>query len=109
MKQFSTIAQIPEATGAVISDASGTLLDCAGSVDGESAGAVNAFCVEVLGKVGEMLGLATFHSAVIVGTQIACAISTPDNVVLCVYFDPARPTALIEKKIQDIVQRRMKP
>src|SRR4051812_31499228 len=109
MKQFSLIAQLPEATGAVMSEPSGALLDCAGAIDAEAAGAVNAFCVQVFGKAGESLGLGSFQHAAIVGDHTACALSAPEGVVLGVYFDPARPAALIEKKIQDIVQRRVKP
>lgn len=109
MKQFSLIAQLPEATGAVMSDATGALIDCAGTLDAEACGAVNAFCVQIVGKAGETLGLGGFQHGVIIGDHIACALSTPEGIVLGVYFDPARPAALIEKKIQDIVQRRVKP
>lgn len=109
MKQFSSIAQLPGVTGAVMSDPSGATLDCAGSVDAEAAGAVNAFGVEILGKAGEALGLGTFKQAVILGSRVACALSTPEGVVLGVYFDPSRPVAMMEKAISDLVQRRVKP
>ncbi|MFC1642090.1 hypothetical protein ACFL5O_05295 [Myxococcota bacterium] len=105
MKDFNVIANLPEVVGAVLSDPSGTLLDWSGDIDGEVAGAVNAFSVRSLGRAGELLGLGTFQRASIVGQTKACVISLQADAVLGTYVDAGKPLAAIEKRLHETLQK----
>jgi predicted regulator of Ras-like GTPase activity (Roadblock/LC7/MglB family) len=105
VKNFSIVAKFPEVIGAALSDASGTLLDSAGQVDGEMAGAVHAFTARALEKAGEVLGLSTLDRVTLVGGKSACVIIVHDGNVLGAVVDPSKPLAAIEMKIWDAVTK----
>jgi len=98
------LAKLPEVVGAILSDPSGALLDSVGSLDGETVGAVHAFSVHALAQAGELLGLGAFLRASVTGPVKACLLTIQDDAVLGVYVDPAKPLAVVEKKLQGILQ-----
>jgi hypothetical protein len=105
VKNFNIVAKLPEVIGAALSDASGSLLDCAGQMDGEMAGAVHAFTARSLAQAGEILGLSALERVTLTGGKSACVIAVHDNHVLGVDVDPSKPLAAIEKKIWDTVTK----
>jgi hypothetical protein len=105
MKDINVIAEFPEVLGAVLSDASGALLDALGDVDGESAGAVHAYSLRALSQAGELLGLGGFERVTVLGPGQACVIALQGDAVLGVYVDPAKPLAPFEKKLLDALQQ----
>ncbi len=105
MKNFSIVAKFPEVIGAALSDASGSLLDCAGQMDGETAGAVHAFAARCLAQAGEVLGLSTLERVTLAAGKSTCVIVVHDNHVLGVDVDPSKPLAPIEKRIWDTVTK----
>ncbi|HET9960223.1 MAG TPA: roadblock/LC7 domain-containing protein [Polyangiaceae bacterium] len=105
MKDFNVIAKFPEVQGAVLSDPSGALLDVAGNIDGEVAGAVHAYSMKSLGQAGELLGLGGIQRTAIVGPTKSVVITIHDQEILGVYVDPDKPLAAIEKKLQDTPKR----
>lgn len=106
MSHLHTLAQLPEVTGGVLSDATGAYVDSAGKIDGETAGAINAYCVQALGKAGEMLGLGTFQRITMLGGGLGCLVSAHGAEILGVYFDPSKPHAALEKKLDDLLHKR---
>ncbi len=105
MKNFDAIANFPEVVGAVVSDGSGTLLEWAGKIDGETAGAVHAFALQSLTEAGELLGLGKFERAAIAGPTKACVITLQGEEILGVYADPGKPFLTVEKKLETVIQR----
>lgn len=105
MKDFNVIAKFPEVQGAVLSDPTGALLDVVGNIDGEVAGAVNAYSIRSLGQAGELLGLGGIQRASIVGPTKSVVITLQDEEILGVYVDPDKPLAAIEKKLNDAPKR----
>jgi hypothetical protein len=105
IKHFQAITKFPEVIGAALSDSSGALLDCAGNIDGEAAGAVHAYAVQSLAQGGALLGLGAFLEASVVGPTKACVIALHGETVLGVYVDPSKPLALFEKKLHEALQR----
>lgn len=101
---FNAIANLPGVTGAVLSDSSGALLEVVGNLDGEAAGAVQAFSLLALSQAGEMLGLGGFQRASISTPSKACVVLTYDGTVLGVHTDP-RKLSQVEQKLQDTLQR----
>jgi predicted regulator of Ras-like GTPase activity (Roadblock/LC7/MglB family) len=104
MTDIHVIAKLPEVVGAVLSDPSGALLEAVGNLDGEAVGAVHAFSVQALGQAGEMLGLGTFLRAAVTGPAKTCVLALQHDGVLGVFVDPTKPLAVVEKKIQDLLQ-----
>jgi len=105
MKDLSVIAKFPEVVGAVLSDLSGALIDSVGKVDGEAASAVHSFSLSSLCQAGDLLGLGSFQRCTIVGPGKSCVLTIEDGAVLGVYVDPSKPLSVVEKKLQDILQK----
>lgn len=104
MMDFNAIANLPEVTGAVLSDASGALLEVVGDLDGEAAGAVHAFSLLALSQAGEMLGLGGFQRAAISTPTHACVVLACEGTVLGVHTEPRKLSAL-EQKLHNTLQR----
>jgi hypothetical protein len=105
MKEFSAIAKLPDVIGAVLSDHSGALLEWSGAVDGETAGAVNAFMVRGFAKVGDLLGIGPFQRVSIVGPSKACVVAIHGDTILGTYTDPTKPIASVERRLQDTLPK----
>jgi len=101
MKEFSAIAKLPDVIGAVLSDHTGALLDWAGAVDGETAGAVHAFMVRGFTGVGELLGVGSLQRVTVVGPSKACVVAIHGDAILGTYTDPTKPIGSVEKRLQD--------
>ncbi|HEY5961850.1 MAG TPA: hypothetical protein VIV60_35065 [Polyangiaceae bacterium] len=101
MKEFSAIAKLPDVIGAVLSDHSGALLEWSGAVDGETAGAVNAFMVRGFSQVGELLGIGTLQRVSIVGATRASVVTVQGDTILGAYTDPSKPIVNIERRLQE--------
>jgi predicted regulator of Ras-like GTPase activity (Roadblock/LC7/MglB family) len=105
MKNLNAVAKFPEVTGAVLSDASGALIDSVGAIDGEAAGAINSFYSQSLRQVGEMLGLGALQKVTLSGPSKAAIVTVQDDEVLAVYVDPTKPLGPIEKKLETALSR----
>jgi hypothetical protein len=105
MKEFSAIAKLPDVIGAVLSDHSGALLECSGAVDGESAGAVNAFMVRGFDQAGDLLGVGKLQRVSIVGPSKACVVAIHGDNILGTYTDPNKPIASVERRLQDTLPK----
>jgi hypothetical protein len=105
MKNFDVVSRLPGIVAAALSNDSGTLLQCTGNIDGESAGAIAAFSVQSLGKAGEELGLGSLQRIVVADPARSCVALVLGEEVLSVYADPGKPFATIEKKLEDLFNR----
>lgn len=105
MKEFSAIAKLPDIIGAVLSDHSGALLEWSGAVDGETAGAVNAFMVRGLAQAGDLLGVGAFLRVSIVGPSKACVVAVHGETILGTYTDPTKPIAATERRLQETLPK----
>jgi predicted regulator of Ras-like GTPase activity (Roadblock/LC7/MglB family) len=105
MKEFSAIAKLPDVIGAVLSDHSGALLEWSGAVDGETAGAVNAFTVRGFSQVGELLGIGTLQRISIVGGTRASVITVQSDSILGTYTDPTKPIGNVERRLQETLPK----
>lgn len=99
------IVRNPEVSALVVSDASGALLECTGSVDGESAAAVIAVAVRSLNAIGEQLGIGTLRRAVMTGTEQVIVFAITDDNVFGIYVDPSKPLGSFEKKLDTVLGR----
>lgn len=102
---LASITRIPDVVGAVLSDAAGSVIEFSGRVDGETAGAVQSFCVDAFAKAGQLLGLGTVQRTTFATSAGACVITAPAGRVLGVYVDANKPTAPVEKRLAEILQR----
>lgn len=105
MLDLNTIADLPEVVGVVLSDSSGALLEVTGDIDGEACGAVHSFSVVSFSQAGEILGLGAFERAAVIGASKACFIAAHDGTILGVYVDPTKQFSIVEKKLQNILQK----
>jgi predicted regulator of Ras-like GTPase activity (Roadblock/LC7/MglB family) len=105
VKNFSVVAKFPEVIGAALTDSSGMLIECAGQMDGEVAGAVHAFTARALSQAGEVLGLSSFERATLVGGKSVCVVVVHENSVLGAEIDPSKPLSVVEKKIWDTITK----
>jgi hypothetical protein len=105
MKDINVIAKFPEVQGIVLSDRSGALTDSFGNVDGEGAGAVHSYAMRALARAGELLGIGTFQHASVTGRGMCCVIMLHGEEVVGVYVDPNKPLAVVEKKLEDALQK----
>jgi predicted regulator of Ras-like GTPase activity (Roadblock/LC7/MglB family) len=101
----SQIVRNPEVNALVVSDASGALLECTGSLDGESAAAVIAVVLRSLNGVGEQLGIGTVRRATLSGTDLVIVCAVTDDQVFGIYVDPTKPLGSFEKKLDAILGR----
>lgn len=101
MKEFSAIAKLPDVIGAVLSDYSGALLEWSGAIDGETAGAVNAFMVRSFMQAGDVLGIGRLQRVTIVGPTKACVVAIHGDTILGTYTDPTKPIASLERRLQE--------
>jgi predicted regulator of Ras-like GTPase activity (Roadblock/LC7/MglB family) len=81
------------------------LVEMAGEIDGEAAGAVHAVSADALARTGETLGLGELQRASITGPNTACVIAFHGDEVVGVYVDPKKPIGPFESKL-DVVLRR---
>ncbi|HET9954078.1 MAG TPA: roadblock/LC7 domain-containing protein [Polyangiaceae bacterium] len=105
MLDLNTIAALPEVIGVALSDSSGALLETTGEIDGEACGAVHSFSVMAFTQAGEALGLGEFQRASVTGPQKACLIAVQEGAVLGIYVDPGKQFSVVEKKLQNILQK----
>lgn len=105
MKEFNAIAKLPDVIGAVLSDHSGALLEWSGAVDGETAGAVQAFMVRGFSQAGELLGIGNFQRISVVGPSKACVVAVHGESILGTFTDPSKPIAGTEKRIQEAMPK----
>jgi hypothetical protein len=105
MKEFSAIAKLPDVIGAVLTDDSGALLEWSGAVDGETAGAVNAFMVRGFRQAGELLGIGSLQRVSVVSSTRACVVTIQNDAILGTYTDPSKPIANIERRLQETLPK----
>jgi hypothetical protein len=104
-KNFSLIARIPEVTGAALTDTSGALIDSAGQMDGEAAGAIHCYVALALSRAGEALGLGAFERSTMAASARQCLIFLHEGSVLGVNINPNKSASSIEKKICDTLAK----
>lgn len=105
MKEFAAIAKLPDVIGAVLSDRSGALLEWSGAIDGETAGAVNAFMVRGLAQAGDLMGIGALQRVSVVGPSKAGVITLHGDTVLGTYTDPTKPIASVERRLQETLPK----
>jgi hypothetical protein len=105
MKNFESVAKIPGIVAAALSNDSGTLLESAGNIDGDTAGAVNAFSVQSFGKAGELLGLGALERITVADPKRSCIAMVMGDEILGVYADSGKSFVSVEKKLEGIFSR----
>lgn len=104
MNSYDAIAQLAEVKALVLSDPMGALIEQTGKIDGETVGAVNAYCVQGLSTAGDILGLGQLVSLALVGGGTGHLVYLHGGVIVGVAFDPSRPQAALEKKVETLLQ-----
>jgi hypothetical protein len=99
------VPRLPEVIAAVLSDASGALMEFSGEIDGEAAGAISAVAAKSLNGIGEQLGIGGLKRASLVGRGLAFVLATNDQEVMGLFVDPSKPLGAFEKKLDGFLQR----